>query len=69
MRAYNVFLCPKCEHFEYRRPGAFGNKTRPIGKLICDVGKLPVELDSSGALAGAAPPPCPDFKLEARRAK
>lgn len=71
MRIYNIFLCPKCDHFEYRQPEVFGREKKGPGRLMCKAGKNPeeVKLDYRTADPLTSPPPsCPDYELEARKA-
>lgn len=67
MRTYNIFLCPKCGHFVYR-PEKTERKALP--KLHCRAGKKEEDLAlGRGDVLSNPPPPCQDFRLEARRAR
>ena len=69
MRVYNIWLCPKCGHFEYHRDEAFGGKKAP-GKLMCKAGKHPEEIRLDPKYADSLanrPPNCADYELEARK--
>lgn len=72
MRIYNVFLCPKCEHFEWRQPESFGHEKKAKAELQCLADKKRKELRVDPQYGDALknpPPPCPDFELERRRAR
>lgn len=71
MRIYNIYLCPKCDHFDYRRPEVFGREKKGPCKLFCMAGKQPEEIrpdPNHGDVLTSPPPACPDFELEARKA-
>ena len=70
MRPFNIYQCPKCEHYEYRQKEGFGHAKDAEWKLVCKAGKEPEELaydrKATDRLTNS-PPPCSDFELEARR--
>ncbi|HDT13898.1 MAG TPA: hypothetical protein ENO03_06015 [Candidatus Aminicenantes bacterium] len=70
MRTYNIFLCPKCLHFEYRRAEAFGHEKKGPGKLFCHAGAKPEEIRTDPKHTDplrCPPPPCEDFELKVKK--
>ena len=70
MRVYNIFLCPKCGHFEFRSGQALAGEKKVPAKLNCHASKKSEEITfdtGHGDVLTNPPPTCADFDLDAKK--